>query len=98
MYSLLLAIQPDVTECVRCTAGPKLLIQARLARLKGDVATAKKDNSLAVKFVRCTQPAGASCRVCSRSSTGAITTGAAALGSPLQHLRWAQSRAGGVSV
>lgn len=30
--------------------GPKLLIQARLARLKGDIATAKKDNSLAVKF------------------------------------------------
>jgi hypothetical protein len=32
-------------------AGPKLLIQARLARLKGDVATARKDNSLAVKYV-----------------------------------------------
>ena len=77
VYSLLLAFQPDVAECVCCAAGPKLLIQARLARLKGDIATAKKDNSLAVKFVRCAQPAGASCRVWSRSSTGAIATGAA---------------------
>jgi hypothetical protein len=52
-----------------------------------------------VKFVRCAQPAGASCRVWSRSSTGAIATGAApGRGSPLQQLRRAQSRAGGVSV